>query len=84
MNSDFSQPNTKPVTKFLEHLRKIATGNFSPVKSEEVQSVNEISPPSGPARRFSKKPEVKASFKKRYGDRWKEVMYATAWKMHNK
>jgi hypothetical protein len=47
-------------------------------------NINEVSPPSGPARRFTKKPEVKAAFKKRYGDRWKEVMYATGWKMHNK
>lgn len=26
----------------------------------------------------------KADFKKRYGDRWKTVLYATAWKRHNK
>jgi hypothetical protein len=26
----------------------------------------------------------KADFKKRYGDRWEEVLYATAWKRHNK
>lgn len=26
----------------------------------------------------------KADFKKRYGDRWQEVLYATAWKQHNK
>ena len=84
MNSDFKQPKNKPVTKFLEHIRKIALSNFSPFKTESKQSVNEVSPPSGPARRFSKKPEVKAAFKKRYGDRWKEVMYATAWKMHNR
>ncbi len=25
----------------------------------------------------------KADFKQRYGDRWKEVLYATAWKQHN-
>lgn len=42
----------------------------------------EVSPPSGPARRFSKKEKIKAEFKKRYGKRWKEVFYATAWKMH--
>ena len=81
MNSDFGfrnplNHNKKPVTSFLEHIRKIASSDFSPI--------NEVSPPSGPARRFSKKPEVKAAFKKRYGDRWKEVMYATAWKMHNR
>jgi hypothetical protein len=25
----------------------------------------------------------KPEFKKRYGDRWQEVLYATAWKQHN-
>ena len=26
----------------------------------------------------------KADFKKRYGDKWEERLYATAWKQHNK
>lgn len=26
----------------------------------------------------------KEDFKKRYGDRWEEVLYATAWKRHNR
>ena len=43
----------------------------------------EVSPPSGPARRFSKKEKIKKEFQKRYGSRWKDVFYATAWKMHN-
>ena len=51
---------------------------------EDKEEVNEKSPPTGPARKFSKDPDVKAAFKKKYGERWKEVMYATAWKMHNK
>jgi hypothetical protein len=51
---------------------------------EDAQEVNEKSPPTGTARKFSKDPDVKAAFKKKYGERWKEVMYATAWKMHNK
>ncbi len=42
----------------------------------------EVSPPSGPARRFSKKEKIKKEFQKRYGKRWKDVFYATAWKMH--
>jgi len=51
---------------------------------EDVEFLmTEVSPPSGPARRFSKKEKVKKEFQKRYGKRWKEVMYATAWKMHN-
>ena len=86
MNSDYGfrtplNHDKKTVNNFLEHIRKIASGDFNPIKGEHI---NEVSPPAGPARRFSKKPEVKKSFKQRYGDRWKEVMYATAWKMHNK
>ena len=44
----------------------------------------EVSPPSGPARRFSKKEKIKKQFRDRYGKRWKDVFYATAWKMHGK
>jgi RimK family alpha-L-glutamate ligase len=44
----------------------------------------EVSPPSGPARRFSKKEKIKRQFRDRYGKRWKDVFYATAWKMHGK
>ncbi len=43
---------------------------------------NEEAPPSDKAERFIKK--NKESFKDKYGDRSKEVLYATAWKMHNK
>jgi len=45
------------------------------IKTEEA-------PPSDKAERFIKK--NKESFKDKYGDRSKEVLYATAWKMHNK
>lgn len=38
----------------------------------------ESSPPGGKAKRFIK--HQKAEFKKRYGKRWKQVLYATAWK----
>jgi hypothetical protein len=56
------------------------------VKVEQVETdsdnLHEVSPPSGTARRFSEDPKVKADYKKRYGKRWKEVLYATAWKMY--
>ena len=42
----------------------------------------EEAPPSDKAERFIKK--NKNTFKDKYGDRSKEVLYATAWKMHNK
>jgi len=51
---------------------------------EDVEYLmTEVSPPAGPARRFSKKEKIKKELQKRYGSRWKEVFYATAWKMHN-
>lgn len=47
--------------------------------------IHEVSPPSGPARRFSKKSKVKKQFQQRYGaDDWKKVFYGTAWKMYNR
>jgi len=75
--------------KMLEYYGEeigMAARNVSVHKEDVADEIklSEMSPPAGPARRFSKKPEVKKSFKQRYGDRWKEVMYATAWKMHNK
>ena len=39
----------------------------------------EKAPPGAKAERFIKK--HKKEFKKRYGDAWKEVLYATAWKL---
>jgi len=46
--------------------------------------IYEVSPPEGPARRFSKKAKVKKDFERRYGADWKKIFYGTAWKMHNK
>lgn len=49
---------------------------------EETEQLDEVSPPGMEKMTGSKK--VKAEFTKRYGKRGKEVMYATAWKQHNK
>lgn len=49
---------------------------------EETEQLDEVSPPGMEKMTGSKK--VKAAFTKRYGKRGKEVMYATAWKQHNK
>ena len=42
----------------------------------------EKAPPGQKAERFIKK--HKAEFKDRYGDNWKQVLYATAWKRFGK
>jgi hypothetical protein len=47
----------------------------------EEMIVNEVSPPG--MEKWTGNPEVKAHFKAQYGDRWKQVMYSTAWKRHN-
>jgi hypothetical protein len=39
----------------------------------------EKAPPGAKAKRFIKR--RKQDFKDRYGDAWKQVLYATAWKM---
>ncbi len=41
--------------------------------------LNEKAPPGEKAERFIRK--HKKEFKKRYGDKWEEVLYATAWRM---
>lgn len=45
----------------------------------QLYRIDEVSPP-GEEDWIIKR---KADFQKRYGDRWKEVLYATAWKRHN-
>lgn len=47
----------------------------APVKEAKV---NEVAPPGKKAEDFIK--GAKEDYKKRYGDRWEEVLYATAWK----
>ena len=51
-------------------------------KDTPGQEVEEEAPPSDKAERFITK--NKKAFKDRYGDEWKQALYATAWKMHNK
>lgn len=45
---------------------------------QKTEPVEEKAPPGAKAERFIKK--NKEEFKNRYGDRWEEVLYATAWK----
>lgn len=51
--------------------------------SEEGEPITEKSPPDADIEKWLENPETKALFKDRYGDKWQEVMYATAWKMYN-
>lgn len=53
-----------------------------PSMYEETEQLDEVSPPDMEKMTGSKK--TKASFTKQYGKRGKSVMYATAWKLHNK
>lgn len=52
------------------------------VVKEATEQLDEVSPPDMEKMTGSKK--TKASFTKQYGKRGKSVMYATAWKLHNK
>ena len=46
-----------------------------------MTKINEVTPPGIPDQDVK---DMKPSFKKQYGDRWKSVLYATLWKHHNK
>lgn len=48
------------------------------LENQHLARLFERAPPGEKAERFIKK--HKPDFKKRYGKRWKEVLYATAWK----
>lgn len=55
--------------------KKAEASKKKPVKETKLK---EVAPPGKKAEDFIKK--NKASFKERYGKRWQEVLYATAWK----
>jgi hypothetical protein len=44
-----------------------------------VDTLDERAPHTKKGEKFIKK--HKAEFKKRYGDMWKQILYATAWKL---
>ena len=50
---------------------------------ELAAGINEVSPPDPEIEKWASDPDVKASFKKQYGDRWQEVLYAKAWQKYN-
>ena len=56
---------------------------FGEALLNEGEQITEKAPPNAEIEKWLEKPETKAEFKKRYGDDWEKVMYATAWKMHN-
>ena len=71
--------------EFLKEIRNSELGSNQPktdINEDFELFLLEVSPPKGAARSFSKDEKTKASFRKQYGKRWKEVFYATAWKMH--
>ena len=64
------------------HKAKLGKGVPAGAVKEEAEQIDEVSPPGMEKMTGSKK--TKASFTKQYGKRGKSVMYATAWKLHNK
>ena len=71
--------------EFLKEIRNSELGSNQPktdINEDFEFFLLEVSPPKGAARSFSKDEKTKAAFRKQYGKRWKEVFYATAWKMH--
>lgn len=52
------------------------------ILKNKKSDLEEVAPPGKKAERFIK--QNKAEFKKRYGDNWERVLYATAWKKFGK
>jgi len=44
--------------------------------------LGEVAPPSKKIKHWLSSPDVKRSFQKQYGDKWRNVMFATAWRRH--
>ena len=55
---------------------------YSKVIPGQPDDIGESAPPNAAAEEFIK--DNKNKFKKRYGDKWEQVLYATAWKVYGK
>jgi nicotinic acid mononucleotide adenylyltransferase len=55
---------------------------YSKVIPGQPNNIGEAAPPGKEAEAFIK--DNKDKFKERYGDRWEQVLYATAWKVYGK
>lgn len=51
---------------------------------EEDVDLSEVAPPDAEIEKWAEEPKVKRAFRKKYGERWKQVMYGHAWNMFNK
>ena len=56
---------------------------FGEALLNEGEQISEDAPPDPEIEKWLEKDKTKSEFKRRYGDDWEKVMYATAWKMHN-
>ena len=72
----------RATVKKAGYKAKLGKGVPAGSMKEEAEQIDEVSPPGMEKMTGSKK--TKASFAKQYGKRGKSVMYATAWKLHNK
>ena len=55
---------------------------YSKVVPGQPDDIGESAPPGAEAEAFIK--DNKGKFKERYGDKWEQVLYATAWKVYGK
>jgi hypothetical protein len=55
------------------------TKNESLQFSDFIQ-IDEVSPPDYKLTKFTHRPDIRADFRKRYGDDWQAVLYGKAWK----
>ena len=74
------QKEVKQINFAIRAKQKDKWGDVKETKKavKETKTVTEKAPPGKKAEEFIK--DNKAKFKKQYGKRWEEVLYATAWK----
>lgn len=73
------EPKSKPVVKVKpKKLRDYRTKPYPKVTNEDIELAEKAAPGYED---WASDPKVKASFKKQYGKRWKEVMYGHSWNL---
>lgn len=80
---DVKKKMTQIVNENEGCIQKVSRGDqfvLIDVNVKVNQSLDEESPPDPKLKKWLEDPKVQKEFKKQYGDRYKEVMFAKAWK----
>lgn len=75
------EKDSETIIKLLNKAKSLKEGYSAQDFTDKV--INEESPPSEKWKKWLEDEKVQKSFKDQYGERWKEVMFAKAWKGYN-